>query len=313
MSSTNSARDSSLKLDAGGYDSSYESDGEQVKLKKRRKDLAVNVVPKAQVLAHKSFFVEQYDQEERRRTQSQLRGLTAYDRHKMLMNEYFFSIPGSANLLQRDRSKDRRDIDIIRENHKFLWEESDTVDTWGKQIARKYYDKLFKEYCVADLSRYKENKVGIRWRIEKEVVVGKGQFSCGAQKCDIKEHLRTWEVNFAYVEQGEKKNALVKIRLCPDCSYKLNYHHKKKEVKRKKSKKVKKAKKPRRERGENPHSGDAEESEEADEPERVGERSEKKNEQEASSSTDIWRESQPAIEDKSRDEEFEEYLQDLFM
>lgn len=28
-----------------------------------------------------------------------------------------------------------------------------------KRLAKKYYDKLFKEYCIADLSRYKENKV----------------------------------------------------------------------------------------------------------------------------------------------------------
>ena len=27
-------------------------------------------------------------------------------------------------------------------------------------MAKKYYDKLFKEYCITDLSRYKENKVG---------------------------------------------------------------------------------------------------------------------------------------------------------
>lgn len=26
-------------------------------------------------------------------------------------------------------------------------------------MAKKYYDKLFKEYCICDLSRYKENKV----------------------------------------------------------------------------------------------------------------------------------------------------------
>jgi len=29
----------------------------------------------------------------------------------------------------------------------------------GKRLAKKYYDKLFKEYCIADLSHYKENKV----------------------------------------------------------------------------------------------------------------------------------------------------------
>lgn len=50
-------------------------------------------------------------------------------------------------------------MDIIKENHQFLWEEDDAVDTWGKQLAKKYYDKLFKEYCICDLRRYKENKV----------------------------------------------------------------------------------------------------------------------------------------------------------
>ena len=28
-----------------------------------------------------------------------------------------------------------------------------------KTLAKKYYDKLFKEYCITDLSRYRENKV----------------------------------------------------------------------------------------------------------------------------------------------------------
>ena len=66
----------------------------------------------------------------------------------------------------------------------------------------------------------------MRWRVEKEVVEGKGQFGCGGRKCEVREALTTWEVNFGYVEAGEKRNALVKLRLCPDCSYKLNYHHK---------------------------------------------------------------------------------------
>ena len=53
--------------------------------------------------------------------------------------------------------------------------------------------------------------MALRWRTEKEVIVGKGQFECGNKKCNIKEGLRSWEVNFGYVEQGEKKNALVKL------------------------------------------------------------------------------------------------------
>ena len=120
------------------------------------------------------------------------------------------------------RTRDRRDFDVIRDNHQFLWEEDEVADTWGKQIARKYYEKLFKEYCICDLKRYKENRVGLRWRIEKEVVSGKGQFSCGESHCNDSDNLRTWEVNFAYAEHGEKKNALVKISMK---SIIINFNH----------------------------------------------------------------------------------------
>lgn len=60
----------------------------------------------------------------------------------------------------------------------------------------------------------------MRWRIEKEVIVGKGQFECGNKKCNEKENLRSWEVNFGYVEHGEKKNALVKLS-----KYKIIFKH----------------------------------------------------------------------------------------
>jgi protein FRA10AC1 len=51
----------------------------------------------------------------------------------------------------------------------------------------------------------------MRWRIEKELVSGKGQFCCGNKKCDESEGLKTWEVNFGYIEHEVKKNALVKL------------------------------------------------------------------------------------------------------
>ena len=54
-------------------------------------------------------------------------------------------------------------------------------------------------------------QVALRWRTEKEVVIGKGQFQCGSKQCSIKEGLRSWEINFGYEEHGEKKNALVKL------------------------------------------------------------------------------------------------------
>ncbi|XP_053671182.1 protein FRA10AC1 [Anopheles nili] len=157
--------------------------------------------------------------------------LNPYELHKHLINEYMLTKPGATRLLQRDTSRDKTDHDVVRENHRFLWA-NETVDSWEKQLAKKYYDKLFKEYCIADLSRYKENKVAMRWRIEKEVVVGKGQFVCGDRNCELQNELRSWEVNFGYMEHGQKKNALVKLRLCPKCSDKLNYHSKKREIKR---------------------------------------------------------------------------------
>lgn len=40
---------------------------------------------------------------------------------------------------------------IFNKNNTFCFRE--------KRLAKKYYDKLYKEYCIADLSRYKENKV----------------------------------------------------------------------------------------------------------------------------------------------------------
>lgn len=93
-----------------------------------------------------------------------------------------------------------------------------------EKLAKRYWDRLYKEYAIADLSRFKEKKLGMRWRSEKEVISGKGQFVCGAVHCKSVEFLRSWEVDFAYKERGEKRNALVKVRLCPVCSAKLNYH-----------------------------------------------------------------------------------------
>lgn len=51
----------------------------------------------------------------------------------------------------------------------------------------------------------------MRWQIEAELVSGKGQFACGEKHCAETEALRTWEVNFGYIEDGEKKNSLVKL------------------------------------------------------------------------------------------------------
>ncbi|RKP22317.1 folate-sensitive fragile site protein Fra10Ac1, partial [Syncephalis pseudoplumigaleata] len=102
-------------------------------------------------------------------------------------------------------------------------DEDERTLTWEQRVAKRYYDQLFKEYCLADLRYYREGKVAMRWRTKHEVVDGKGQFVCGSIHCDKKEGLTSWEVNFAYMEEGTRKNTLVKLRTCPRCSDKLNY------------------------------------------------------------------------------------------
>ncbi|NXK50919.1 F10C1 protein, partial [Chauna torquata] len=166
------------------------------------------------------------NREEARKRRFHLIAMDAYERHKKFVNDYILYYGGKKEDFRRSGANDKTDLDVIRENHRFLWKEHDEADmNWEKRLAKKYYDKLFKEYCIADLSRYKENKFGFRWRHEKEVISGKGQFSCGNKHCNEEEGLKSWEVNFGYVEHGEKRNALVKLRLCPECSYKLNFHH----------------------------------------------------------------------------------------
>ncbi|XP_062558682.1 protein FRA10AC1 [Armigeres subalbatus] len=248
--------------------------------------------------------------------------LNPYELHKHLINEYILTKPGTTQLLQRDASRDKTDHDVLREHHRFLWEDGETMDSWEKQLAKKYYDKLFREYCIADLSRYRDNKVALRWRIEKEVVLGKGQFICGGRSCDDRESLRSWEVNFAYLEQGTKKNALIKLRLCPTCSDKLNYHSKKREIKRLK----------RRERKEKVSRNVVEDAQEievsnteartkdyVDEvvdkvPVIETETTHHPEVPNTSSATidNCWAKG-PEVEEKSREEEFDAYLEDLLL
>ncbi|KAA0192692.1 Fragile site folic acid type rare candidate 1 [Fasciolopsis buskii] len=180
-----------------------------------------------------------WDSEQRRThnlaARHQLLSMDAYDRHRKLVNDYLQFYGGSWKDFQRDTSSDRRDIDVIREYNRFLWSEKDEPASWSERLAKRYWDKLFKEYCLVDLSRYKEDKFGMRWRLEKEVISGKGQFTCGSVHCAAtgsagEGRLRSWEVNFAYKERGERRNALVKLRLCPACSDKLNYRHKRREI-----------------------------------------------------------------------------------
>ncbi|KAF4106889.1 protein FRA10AC1 [Onychostoma macrolepis] len=319
----------------GGYDSDFSDDdggGGQSKNGENRAakdELLQKPFQKGKhtKVAHTNVAAHEWDREEARNRRQHLISMNAFERHKKFVSDYVLYYGGKIEEFRRSMSKDKTDLDVVRENHRFLWREEDEEDmTWEKELAKKYYDKLFKEYCIADLSRYKENKFGFRWRIENEVISGKGQFLCGNKRCENKEGLKSWEVNFAYVERGEKRNALVKLRLCPECSFKLNYHHKRKEVtvkKRRRSKEnvdkslSKKSKSSRKHKCKDKHkkrrkeysSSSSEESQGSDK----DAESEEEEEEEGPSESEHWRGPAPTVEEKSREEEFDEYFEDMFL
>ncbi len=308
-----------LASEAADLDSDFDdgdvSDDELREKRRRtekRRDLAKKESAKKAPRPSASTFGEEAAADEGRRRRFHFLSLNAYDRHKQLINEYFLYHGGATDKLRRDTSRDRNDLDVVKENHRFLWEDRGDEEeelTWGQRLAKKYCQKLFKEYCICDLSRYKENKVAMRWRTEGEVVLGKGQFQCGNRKCEEREGLRTWEVNFAYQEGGERKNALVKVRLCPDCSYKLNYHHRKKEVTKKKAKKEKRKKEKKRKRRDSGGSSTDEETRQKQK--RLREK--KEEERHEKEAADIWSKPVEVEQERTREEDFSEYLEDLFL
>lgn len=124
------------------------------------------------------------------------------------------------------------DYDVIVAHHRFLWNDKDAESkNWKDQLAKKYSDKLFKEFCISDLSGYKTSGLALRWRTQKELLSGKGENSCADKNCSESSHLKTWEVPFVYSEHGEQKSALVKLKLCQGCSTKLTYYFSKKKPK----------------------------------------------------------------------------------
>lgn len=127
----------------------------------------------------------------------------------------------------------KSDLEALQEEHQFV--RNDELDAtnqqdWKVRMARRYYDQLYKEYAIIDLSRHDEGMIGLRWQTEAEVLSGKGQQSCGARKCmstTTEQDLITFELPFSYNEKGEPKMELVKVCLCEACSKKLKLYQKK--------------------------------------------------------------------------------------
>ncbi|XP_032889472.1 protein FRA10AC1 isoform X1 [Amblyraja radiata] len=315
-----------------GYDSEFSEDEHEAETSnsksqsfnsRTRNDAAAFKKPfqkeKYTQLPHKQLAANECDREEARNRRFHLIAMDAYERHKKYINDYLLYYGGSKEDLKRSTVNDKTDLDVIKENHRFLWTNDDEADmNWEKTLAKKYYDKLFREYCIADLSQYKHNKIGFRWRIDKEVISGKGQFGCGNKYCDVKEGLKSWEVNFGYMEHGEKRNALVKLRVCNVCSRKLNYHHRRKEVKaaKRKSKeehhdapaeKITKTREKQSSKSQGKSSTSRTEQDDDDS------NKESEDAPKAEDPSEYWKGPSQDTEDKTKEEEFDEYFEDMFL
>jgi hypothetical protein len=118
----------------------------------------------------------------------------------------------------------RTDRDALLSAFRFLGGEGDCdsgggsgAAAWEARVASRYWAALNKEFALADLSRCPA-ALGLRWRSAAEVAAGVGQFTCGALGCDAVAGLHSYEVPFSYVEGGEEKSALVKLRCCGACA-----------------------------------------------------------------------------------------------
>lgn len=81
------------------------------------------------------------------------------------------------------RPRTKHALEILQQRHQFLRDDTDdtaaskhgkasssSTEEWEERLSKSWYDKLFREYALCDLSRYKEGGVALRWRIEDEVL-----------------------------------------------------------------------------------------------------------------------------------------------
>ncbi|GAA5888364.1 hypothetical protein JCM5296_003306 [Sporobolomyces johnsonii] len=178
--------------------------------------------------------------------------LTAHERHSRM-----WAIRESyARGARPPTPQSKHELDILKERHQFV--RSSDVDpstlSWEDQLAAKYYDSLFKEFAIVNLKHYKSGAIALRWRTEDELLAGIGHLTCASLRCRfhapsparlseveasegggggvvdpdstaplVETRLEETEMNFGYVEGGERKSALVKVVLCRECAKRLRY------------------------------------------------------------------------------------------
>ncbi len=104
--------------------------------------------------------------------------------------------------------------------------------------------RLRLKFCVSplahqiDLKHYKSGRIALRWRTAQEVVASIGEASCASLRCKwhspprgdhgeaATPRLTPFELPFGYDEGGQRKSALVKVKLCENCAGKLMWRDK---------------------------------------------------------------------------------------
>ncbi|KAN0033504.1 hypothetical protein ACTA71_007191 [Dictyostelium dimigraforme] len=254
-----------------------------------------------------------------------LKKLNAVERHKKLIESYFNQKNKEKKNTEDQYRNFKTDYQILKENHQFLRDENENENidqlTWEEKLAKTYYDRLYKEYAIIDLSRYKSGQIGLRWRIESEVISGIGQFNCANKKCissDKKiEELKSFEVPFSYKELNEDKIALVKVVLCPLCSKLLNYSNikKKKKELQKYLKEEKNKNKKRKKNNNNSSSEDEEYDDDDDDEDDSGSDNERKSKKKRKSieNQEISKEEKVNKEVSKEKDQYEDVFNDMFL
>lgn len=118
------------------------------------------------------------------------------------------------------------DVDALKERHEFVRDDRSDEANWNDyktRLARRYYNGLYKDRAIVNLTKYSEGKIGLRWRTKQEVVSGKGMSICAATHCTTSYQLQILELPFAYKERGVDKQELVTVVLCTSCYKKLKH------------------------------------------------------------------------------------------
>jgi protein FRA10AC1 len=89
-------------------------------------------------------------------TFSQSSGPTsAYARHLQAASAYLSYYGGSVPVPGKCRSE----RDILETHHQFIRSGDDEPDSEEKKLAKSYYEKLFKEFAVVELARWRDKQV----------------------------------------------------------------------------------------------------------------------------------------------------------